>query len=93
VSDVDPTLRPTSGPLVRIAFDGSVDERMARDIAAHAGVRNIPAGPSPDNVYTFEFAKDVAAGDILDQKVNALRREAHVLLVEPVVVTSPRAEK
>lgn len=93
VSDADPTLRPSSGPLVRIAFDGAVDENAARAIAARAGVRSIPAGPSPDNVYTFEFPKNVAAGDALDQKVDELRREAHVLLVEPVVVTYPRAEE
>ena len=93
VSNADPTLRHTSGPLVRIAFDGSVDEKAAHHIAARAGVRNIPAGPSPDNVYTFEFAKGVAADGALDQKVDELRRQAHVLLVEPVVVTYPRADK
>jgi hypothetical protein len=92
VANADPTLA-ASGPLVRIAFDPSVDEQVARGLAAQAGVRRILAGPSPDNVYTFEFGDEVAAGTALDRKVNELRRQAHVLLVEPVVVGYPRADK
>jgi hypothetical protein len=92
VANADPTLA-ASGPLVRIAFDPSVDEKAARSLAAQAGVQRILAGPSPDNVYTFEFGNDVAASAALDRKVNELRRQAHVLLVEPVVVGYPRAEK
>jgi hypothetical protein len=89
VANADPTLA-ASGPLVRIAFDSSVNEKTARAVAGQAGVRSILAGPSPDNVYTFEFRDDVA-GAALDRKVSELRRQAHVLLVEPVVV--PRLEK
>jgi hypothetical protein len=89
--DADPTLA-ASGPLVRIAFDPSVDDAAARAIAVSADAR-ILAGPSPDNVYTFVFAEGTEAVGGLDQKVNGLRRQAHVLLVEPVVVGYPRAEK
>jgi hypothetical protein len=90
VANADPTLA-ASGPLVRIAFDPSVDEKSARGLAAQTGVQNILAGPSPDNVYTFEFGDDVASDAALDRKVSELRRQAHVLLVEPVVV--PRLRK
>jgi Putative zinc-finger len=92
VANADPTLA-ASGPLVRIAFDPSVDEKSARAVAAQAGAQRILAGPSPDNVYTFEFRDDAAAEGALDRKVSELRRQAHVLLVEPVVVGYPRAEK
>jgi hypothetical protein len=90
-SEGDPTLA-ARGPLVRIAFDSSVDEVTARGIATQAGAQPL-AGPSPNNVYTFEFAKGVAAGGALDQKVDELRRQAHVLLVEPVIVGYPRTEQ
>ena len=53
VSNADPTLAAT-GPLVRIAFDSTVDDTAARGIADGESAR-ILAGPSPDNVYTFEF--------------------------------------
>jgi hypothetical protein len=91
VANADPTLA-ASGPLVRIAFDPAVDEPAAHAIAKTAAAR-ILAGPSPDNVYTFVFAEGTDAGGGLDQKVSSLRRQAHVLLVEPVVVGYPRAEK
>ena len=91
LASADPTLA-ASGPLVRIAFDPAVDEAAARGIAKDADAR-ILAGPSPDNVYTFVFADGTDAAGGLDQKVSGLRRHAHVLLVEPVVVGYPRAEK
>jgi hypothetical protein len=91
VADADPTLRE-SGSLVRIAFDRSVDEETAHRIAQSAAAR-ISAGPSPDNVYTFVFAEGTDAAGGLDQKVSSLRRQAHVLLVEPVVVGYPRSGK
>jgi hypothetical protein len=89
--NADPTLA-ARGPKVRIAFDPSVDDAAARGIATNADAR-ILAGPSPDNVYTFVFAEGTDAGGGLDQKVNTLRRQAHVLLVEPVFIGYPRAEK
>jgi hypothetical protein len=92
VANADPTLA-SSGSLVRIAFDPSVDEKAARDLAARAGAQRILAGPSPDNVYTFEFGADVAGAAALDQKVHELRRQAHVLLVEPVVVDYSHTQK
>jgi hypothetical protein len=92
VANADPTLA-ASGPLVRIAFDPSVDEKTARGVAEQAGVKSILAGPSPDNVYTFEFGDAAASDGALDRKVSELRRQAHVLLVEPVIVGYPRAEK
>jgi hypothetical protein len=92
VANADPTLA-ASGPLVRVAFDPSVDEKAARDVAEHAGAQRILAGPSPDNVYTFELGDDAGSAAALDRKVNELRRQAHVLLVEPVVVGYPHTEK
>ena len=97
----DPTLAPTlaaRGPLVRIAFDASVDDTAARRVAEQAAAE-IVSGPSPDNVYTFVFPKgrgvqegqDVAA--TLDARVGELRRRAHVLLVEPVVLGEPARKR
>jgi Putative zinc-finger len=87
VLEADPTLE-AHGPLVRIAFDSSVDEAMARSVAAQVDGK-ILAGPSPENVYTFVFPGGTDAGRILDEKVSDLRRRAHVLLVEPVVLGEP----
>jgi hypothetical protein len=66
---------------------------------AEQATARILAGPSPDNVYTFVFpegqktagGQDVAA--TLDARVSELRREAHVLLVEPVVLGEPARKK
>jgi hypothetical protein len=88
LSSADPTLA-ASGPLVRIAFDAAVDEAAARAIAARVNGR-ILAGPSPENVYTFVLSGDMDAGRSLDQQVSALRKEAHVLLVEPVILGEQR---
>jgi hypothetical protein len=84
VANGDPTLAVTA-PLVRIAFDSTIDDAAARGLAAQVEGR-ILAGPSPENVYTFVFPRETAAGGALDDKVSALRRQAHVLLVEPVVL-------
>jgi uncharacterized protein YwlG (UPF0340 family) len=84
LSSADPTLG-ASGPLVRIAFDSTVDEATVRGVAAQAAGK-ILAGPSPENVYTFVFPEETAAGRTLDEKVSGLRRQAHVLLVERVVL-------
>jgi hypothetical protein len=91
LSSADPTLA-ANRPLVRIAFDPSVDEAMARSIAGQESAK-ILAGPSPDNVYTFVFVAGMDAADSLDRKVSELRRQAHVLLVEPVVVGDSRREQ
>ncbi len=96
LASADPTLSAT-GPLVRIAFDTSVDEATARSVATQANGR-ILAGPSPDNVYTFVFpeAANAAAGvdpRVVEQRVSELRRQAHVLLVEPVVLGTHAAQK
>jgi hypothetical protein len=90
VANADPTLA-ASGPLVRIAFDSTVNETAARGVASGANGR-ILAGPSPENVYTFVFqpASNLADGAAvrpqMDDVVNGLRRQPHVLLVEPVVL-------
>jgi hypothetical protein len=97
VAQADPTLA-ARGSLVRIAFDATVDDAAARRVAEQATAR-ILAGPSPDNVYTFVFpegqktagGQDVAA--TLDARVSELRRQAHVLLVEPVVLGEPARKK
>ena len=84
VANADPTLA-ANGPLVRIAFDRAVDEAAAHRLAQEVSGRLL-AGPSPENVYTFEFG---VAGDRrggVDDKVSWLRHQAHVLLVEPVVL-------
>ena len=86
----DLTLSDTR-PLVRIAFDATVTESMARD-AADAVSGEIKAGPSPQNVYTFVFPDKTAAGSTLDETVSKLRRQAHVLLVEPVDLGQPHRE-
>lgn len=86
----DLTLADTR-PLVRIAFDETVTESMARD-AADAVSGKILAGPSPQNVYTFVFPDKTAAGSTLDETVSNLRRQAHVLLVEPVDLGQPHRE-
>jgi hypothetical protein len=78
----DPTLA-AGVPLVRIAFDSGVDERAARAVAAQIAARII-AGPSPENVYTF--ALRAASGVADDEVVAWLRRQSHVLLVEPVTI-------
>jgi hypothetical protein len=83
LSPGDPTLAER-GRLVRIAFDSTIDSDAARSIAAAATGR-IVSGPSPQNVYTFVFPDSVDAGT-LDQKVSSLRRHAHVLLAEPVIL-------
>jgi len=80
VADADPTLA-LHGRLVRIAFDSAVVETAAHGIAGEAGGK-IASGPSPQNVYTFVFPDSVD----VDQKVSTLRRRAHVLLVEPVIL-------
>jgi anti-sigma factor RsiW len=84
VANADPTLAVTA-PLVRIAFDATVDEATARGLATQAAGK-ILAGPSPENVYTFVFPDEIAAGRSLDETVSGLRRQAHVLLVEPVIL-------
>jgi hypothetical protein len=94
VAEADPTLG-AHGSLVRIAFDASIDDAAARRVAEQATAR-ILAGPSPDNVYTFVFpeGQDARKGQddaaTLDDRVSELRRQAHVLLVEPVVLGEPR---
>lgn len=80
----DPTLA-AAGPLARIAFDSSVTEAAARTLAERATARII-AGPSPDNVYTFVFPPRSGTSTAVDEKVGWLRRQEHVLLVEPVVL-------
>lgn len=91
VANGDATLA-VQAPLVRIAFDSTIDQAIARTIAAEAQGQ-ILTGPSPENVYTFVFPKEMTAGDTLDEKVDVLRRRAHVLLVEPVVLSEqPRRE-
>jgi putative zinc finger protein len=90
-ANADPTLA-ANGPLVRIAFDRSVDEGAARTVAQAVSGR-ILAGPSPDNVYTFEFRPGSAAARAVDEKVSWLRRQAHVQLVEPVVLGPRPAAK
>lgn len=80
LSNADATLA-ARGSLVRIAFDVTVDESTARALAQRVEGR-VLAGPSPENVYTFVFDD---AGRIED-RVRTLRREPHVLLVEPVVL-------
>jgi hypothetical protein len=85
LANEDPTLG-FHGALVRIAFDSSVDETAAKAVAERSAA-HILAGPSPDNVYTFGF-ENADAGIGIDQTVNALRREPHVLLVEPVLLRS-----
>lgn len=82
LSQADPTLA-ARGPLVRIAFDSTIDEATARQIATQVDGR-ILAGPSPENVYTFVFREGQDAARTLDDRVSGLRRQAHVLLVEPV---------
>jgi hypothetical protein len=91
LSNVDPTLA-ADGSLVRIAFDATVDEAAARSVADQSAAR-ILAGPSPDNVYTFVFRSGTDAGRDLDEKVSELRRRAHVLLVEPVIVGTSRKDQ
>jgi hypothetical protein len=83
VTNPDPTLA-AKGSLVRVALDHSVDEVTARGLAQAVSGR-ILAGPSPDNVYTFEFAPEQGSPGV-DEKVTWLRRQAHVLLVAPVVL-------
>jgi len=92
ILNADPTLAAPD-PLVRIAFGGSVDEAAARKLAQAVSAR-ILAGPSPQNVYTFEFPRgsDVAVGGI-DGKVDWLRRQEHVVLVAPVVLGPRPAAK
>jgi hypothetical protein len=90
-ANADPTLAAT-GPLVRIAFDPGVDEATARTVAEAVSGR-ILAGPSPDNVYTFEFGAGSEAAPSVDEKVSWLRRQAHVQLVEPVVLGPRPAAK
>jgi hypothetical protein len=87
----DPTLA-ASGPLVRIAFDSAVDEAAARGVARKVAGR-ILAGPSPDNVYTFVFEPAPDAARSVNDKVSWLRRQAYVLLVEPVVIAQQPARK
>ncbi len=94
----DPTLA-SSGQLVRIAFDAGVDESSARRVAEEVS-GSILAGPSPENVYTFVFQSAPATGQSapatgrsIDDKVSWLRHQAHVLLVEPVVLGLPAARK
>ena len=84
VANADPTLA-ANGSLVRIAFDRAVDEAAAHRLAQEVSGRLL-AGPSPENVYTFEFgaARDAKGG--VEEKVSWLRHQAHVMLVEPVVL-------
>jgi hypothetical protein len=90
VANADLTLADTR-PLVRIAFDSTIDEAAARDLASQAA-GEILAGPSPRNVYTFVFPRESAAGSTLDETVSTLRRHAHVLLVEQVDLGQPNRE-
>lgn len=83
LSNVDATLA-ARGSLVRIAFDATVDESTARALAQRVEGR-VLAGPSPENVYTFVF-DDADSASQIEDRVRALRREPHVLLVEPVVL-------
>jgi hypothetical protein len=91
VANADPTLA-ANAPLVRIAFDRDVDEPAARSLAEAVSGRLL-AGPSPQNVYTFEFQPGRDASGSVDEKVSWLRRQAHVLLVEPVVLGPRPAAK
>ena len=84
VANADPTLA-ANGPLVRIAFDRAVDEPAAHRLAQEVSGRLL-AGPSPENVYTFEFGGARDAKGSVDDKVSWLRHQAHVMLVEPVVL-------
>ncbi len=84
VLEPDPTLA-AKGALVRIAFDHTVDETTARGFA-QAVSGHILAGPSPDNVYTFEFAPGQGAVSGVEDKVSWLQHQAHVVLVAPVVL-------
>jgi hypothetical protein len=83
VANADPTLA-ANGPLVRVAFDRAVDESAARLLAQEVSGRLL-AGPSPENVYTFEFGNAQDAKVVAD-KISWLRHQAHVMLVEPVVL-------
>lgn len=86
LSTADPTLASAEGgQLVRVAFDSTVDESEARTVAQSLSGR-IMAGPSPENVYTFELTSSASSAANLENKVSGLRRRAHVLLVEPVVL-------
>lgn len=90
LSNADQTLASAEGgPLIRVAFDSSVNEAEARTVAESLAGR-ILAGPSPENVYTFELSADPASAANLEVKVSGLRHHAHVLLVEPVVL-GPRS--
>jgi hypothetical protein len=79
----DPTLA-MSGELVRIQFDPSVDEPAALGIAAGVAAKRV-LGPSRNNLYTFVFPEEMAANGVLDDKVNALRAQSHVLFVDRVI--------
>jgi hypothetical protein len=93
LANADPTLS-ASGPLVRVAFDSTVNETAVRLVAAEANGR-ILAGPSPENVYTFVFqpssnaSRGADALSDIEGVVSELRRQPHVLLVEPVVLGQP----
>ncbi len=90
VTDPDRTLA-AKGSLVRIALDHGADEATARGLAQAVSGR-ILAGPSPDNVYTFEFSPEQGTPNV-DEKVTWLRRQSHVLLVAPVVLGPRPAAK
>ena len=89
LSNEDPTLA-ASGPLLRIAFDSAIDEAAARGVAQTVSGQ-ILAGPSPDNVYTFVFQPGADSRLNMNDTVGWLRRQAHVLLVEPVIIGQPSA--
>ena len=54
---------------------------------------HILAGPSPRNVYTFEFQPGTDGAGTVDDKVHWLQRQEHVLLVAPVVLGPRPAAK
>ncbi|MEP7244645.1 MAG: zf-HC2 domain-containing protein [Gammaproteobacteria bacterium] len=89
LSNADPTLA-ADGPLLRVAFDSAIDEAAARGVARTVS-GHILAGPSPDNVYTFVFQPSADSRLNMDDTVSWLRRQAHVLLVEPVIIGPPSA--
>lgn len=90
-ANADPTLAAPD-PLVRIAFADAIDEAAARKLAQTVSAR-ILAGPSPRNVYTFEFQPGPDGTGAVDEKVRWLQRQEHVLLVAPVVLGPRPAAK
>lgn len=73
------------GLAVRAVFSPTASERELRRLLLAAGAR-FAGGPSPAGVYTLEIAGDEAAAAAA---LALLRRDPHVELAEPVVVTAP----